>query len=345
MAYCAELLWERTIAEFEKGVYREYRIPGIAVTEKGTLLCCCEGRMDTQSDWGRIDIVLWRSDDGGENWDEQIVRVPGADMMNNPVLIADGERVLLVLHTHYARAFCMESMDEGRTWSAPWEITAGYREFPFIWNVCASGPGHGIRTREGRLIVPVWLAMGEETKSGEIAHQPSGAGAVYSDDHGRTWHAGVWTQGMRDANETSAVQLPDGRILFNFRNREMDFHRRLGVADAEGETLQRVWRCDDLPDPWCFGGMAALADGAAAFVNCRSGAANPENVRARVNLTISVTEDGGETWSALKDVAEDGGYADMAAAGDTVYVLYEEGDTARNCIARLVLKKYRLGWA
>ena len=342
MARKAKLLWEKTLAAFEQGEYREYRIPGIAVTECGTILCCCEGRMDTRSDWGMIDLVLWRSEDGGETWDRQVIRVPGEGMMNNPVLIADEDRVLLVLHTSYARAWCMESVDEGRTWSDAWEITEAYREFAFEWNVCASGPGHGIRTREGRLIVPVWLANGVETRPGEIAHQPSGAGAVYSDDHGRTWHAGAWTQDMTDANETTVAQLPDGRILFNFRNRETDFCRRLGVSDAGGEALQKVWKCDDLPDPWCFGGMAVLADGAVAFVNCESGAANPENVRARVNVTVKTTDDGGETWRTLAKIAKDGGYADMAVRGEAMYILYEEGDVVRDCIARLVLKKYRL---
>ena len=342
MAKQAELLWEKTLAAFEQGAYREYRIPGITVTERGTVLCCCEGRMDTQSDWGKIDLVLWRSENSGETWDQQVIRVPGEGMMNNPVLVADGDRVLLVLHTSYARAWCMESLNEGRGWSEPWEITEGFREFAFEWNVCASGPGHGIRTREGRLIVPVWLANGVETCPGEIAHQPSGAGAVYSDDHGRTWHAGAWTQDMTDANETAVAQLPDGRILFNFRNREKDFCRRLGIADAGGEALQKVWKCGELPDPWCFGGMSVLEDGTAAFVNCESGAANPDNVRARVNVAVKMTDDGGETWQLLTRVAQDGGYADMAVGGKEMYILYEEGDVVRDCIARLVLKKYRL---
>lgn len=340
--YSAELLWEKTIAAFETGEYREYRIPGIAVTERGTVLLCCEGRMDTQSDWGQIDIVLWRSCDGGETWEQQVIRLPGAEMMNNPVPVPDGDRVLMVLHTNYARAWCMESTDEGRTWSEPWEITSAYREFSFAWNVCASGPGHGIRTRGGRLIVPVWLANGKQTGPGEFAHQPSGAGAVYSDDHGRTWHAGAWTADMSDANETSLVQLADGRILFNFRNRETDFCRRLGIADEYGGALQHIWKCGDLPDPWCFGGMAALADGTAVFVNCATGAADPQAPRARAHVTVRTSDDCGATWQKMVYVAKDGGYADIAVRGDVMYVLYEEGDTVRDCIARLVLKKYRI---
>lgn len=335
-------VWARSIAEFDRGGYLEYRIPGIVVTERGTLLCCCEARMDTRSDWGRIDVLLLRSADDGATWSRQVVRVPGEDMMNNPTLIVDGDRVLMLLHTRYARAYCMQSVDDGCTWSAPWEITQAYRGFDYPWNVCATGPGHGIATREGRLIAPVWLANGRETRPGEIEHHPSVAGTVYSDDHGRTWHAGARTDGMKDANETALAQLPDGRVLLNFRNCETDYCRRLGLTDATGASLEKIWRCDDLPDPWCFGGMAARADGAILFVNCESGAANPENVRARINLKIKISCDGGESWQTAAHVDLRGGYADIAVRGMDIYVLYEVGDPDRGCIAQLMLKKYRM---
>jgi len=341
MKQSAELLYERTVARFETGRYREYRIPGIIVTARGTLLCCCEGRMDPDSDWGSIDIVLWRSDDDGAAWDEQVLQLPGEDMLNNPTLIADGERVLLLFHASYARAYCMESLDDGRTWSQPWEITAAYREFSYEWNVCATGPGHGIALKSGRLLAPVWLANGREVKPGEFEHHPSAAGAVYSDDHGRTWHAGALETGMTDANETCIAQLADGRVLFNFRNCEVDYRRRLGISADGGETLQRAWACDELPDPWCFGGMSALEDGAIAFVNCESGAANPEKPRARIRLTAKLSNDG-RTWQELTRVDEKGGYADIAVRGGEMYVLYEITDYGRGCISEMKLKKYRI---
>ena len=42
-----------------------YRIPGIVVTHRGTILAYAEGRRYTGSDWDTIDIVLRRSTDGG----------------------------------------------------------------------------------------------------------------------------------------------------------------------------------------------------------------------------------------------------------------------------------------
>lgn len=45
-----------------------YRIPGIVVTNRGTVLAYCEARTDTRADWGEIEIHLRRSTDGGKNW-------------------------------------------------------------------------------------------------------------------------------------------------------------------------------------------------------------------------------------------------------------------------------------
>ena len=42
------------------GVAR-YRIPGIVVTPKGTVLAYCEARRNNSSDWGEIEIHLRRS--------------------------------------------------------------------------------------------------------------------------------------------------------------------------------------------------------------------------------------------------------------------------------------------
>jgi len=51
--------------ERNTGGYALYRIPGIVVTAKGTLLAYCEARLTSGSDWDTIDIMLRRSIDGG----------------------------------------------------------------------------------------------------------------------------------------------------------------------------------------------------------------------------------------------------------------------------------------
>ena len=197
----------RTVEEkvlFRKGTggYLYYRIPGI-LPVRDALLLVLEARNSRLGDWGDIDILILRRERDGEL--SQVHRIgestlpPDGTMRtyNNPVLIPDGERVHLIYHKNYERAFLITSLDDGKTWSEAREITESYRRFPYEWNVCATGPGHGIRTGTGRLVAPVWLALGEVSRDGMTrAHAPSVAGAIYSDDHGETWQAGALAQGL-----------------------------------------------------------------------------------------------------------------------------------------------------
>ncbi len=51
--------------------HNNYRIPSIIVTKQNTLLAFSEGR--EKGDSGNIDILLKRSSDNGNTWEEQIV--------------------------------------------------------------------------------------------------------------------------------------------------------------------------------------------------------------------------------------------------------------------------------
>lgn len=343
-----ELIWERTLERMGEGPYLEYRIPGIVATNRGTLLVCYEGRMSTHDDWARIDTVLCRSEDDGQTWAKtpfvlsEAMGGTGQDTTNNPTLIVDGDHVHLIFHQNYARAFHCVSEDDGQTWSQPEEITQAFREFDRHWNVCATGPGHGIATRSGRLIAPIWIADGAQLDERRIAHQPSWAGAIYSDDHGRTWHAGALAETIADANETTIAELPDGRILYNFRNREPEYYRWLGISSDGAEHIDRVWRCDALPDPRCFASMIRLPDGGIVYAGCASGAANPDLPQARIHMTLMGCDGDPERWKTLVEVDAQGGYPDVAVYQDSLYVLYEIDPVELGCVTKLVLKKYRL---
>lgn len=124
-----------------------YRIPGIVVSTKGTVLAYCEARKYSGSDWGEIEVHLRRSIDGGKSWlpsrhiahnAERIEGNPGKmrggghdQSVNNPVAIVDrgtGANEFLYC-VNYARCFSMRSTDDGVTWSKPVEITASFEPF------------------------------------------------------------------------------------------------------------------------------------------------------------------------------------------------------------------------
>jgi sialidase-1 len=215
-----------TLERWNEGGYKEYRIPGIIVTEKGTILCCYEARMSDSSDWAKIDIKLARSTDQGKTFSKKIIVKGPPDRTityNNPVLIAHEDSVHLIWHQDYSRAFHQVSFDDGETFSEPADITYAFEEFRsrYDWTVIASGPGHGIVLDNGRIIVPVWLAKGRPlVESGRVKeHFPSVVSTIYSDDGGGTWHGGSIISDLDSGNETTAVQLSNGNVLLNMRHR------------------------------------------------------------------------------------------------------------------------------
>lgn len=340
------------VERFGAGPYMEYRIPGMVVTCRGTLICCYEGRMDTHNDWASIDIVVCRSTDEGKSFTRQVIasgdeagEADSPETWNNPVLIADDELVHLVFHKNYESAYYCFSSDEGESFSDPVDITEAFLEFPFRWNVCASGPGHGIVTERGRLMIPVWLAAGEVLDStGRIkAHNPSTAGVIYSDDRGRTWQAGTLVDGIKNANETTIAQISGGRILFNFRNGEELRCRVLGISPDGVSGFTKIWTETGLPDPQCFASMVKADGQALYFINCANNNLD-HPMGKRIFLTCFRSEDDGTVWTPVILVDTYGGYADLAVFGDKLYVFYEQStwnDTLRR-VHGLMMKQFKV---
>jgi len=330
---------EKIIAKKESNGYREYRIPGLLCLQDAIFLAY-EARAEETGDWGDIDVAVLRLSPDGEL--QQVLKIGKSHLpkdgtmrtWNNPTLIPDGNRIHLIYHQNYERAFIVSSENQGDSWSVPREITAAYREFPFSWNVCATGPGHGLQMKNGRLIAPIWLASGNLRPDGTREHMPSVSGCIFSDDHGETWHAGAMTQGITDANETSAALLPDGRLLFNIRNRNEKMRRMLALSSDGGETFDRIWTAEDLVDPRCFGGMDQAAQGDVFFVNCHC-----EN--ARTNLTLQKTDNAGETWQIIQEIDFLGGYADLGLHQGKSCIFYERYSPERHIVDELVLKIFR----
>ncbi len=336
-----------------EGGHARYRIPGIVVTQKGTLLAYCEGRSNPKSDWGEIDVQLRRSTDGGRTWGEPRLiahngpriegnpKSPGGkdQTVNNPAAIAarDGN-VHFLYCVNYARCFHMRSSDEGATWSAPVEITAAFEGFrpACDWKVIATGPGHGIQLRSGRLLMPVWLAYG---KPGD--HGPSVAATLYSDDQGATWKAGEIAAPNVDPfitpNESEAAELSDGTVLLNSRSRSSAAQRLL-TTSPDGVTRWSAPRLEpNLWEPVCMGSLISLPalPGAVLFTCPRSrklstnpapdGKPLPCPSAPRKNLSLQISRDNGKTWGDPQTIEEGpSAYSDLVALADgTVLCFYE----------------------
>jgi sialidase-1 len=343
-----------------------YRIPGVVVTPKGTVLAYAEARKNGSSDWGEIEIHLRRSTNGGKTWEarSQIAhhgaRLEGnprkaeggekEQTVNNPVAIVDRETgaIEFLYCINYARCYSMRSTDDGVTWSAPVDITASFEPFraKYDWKVIATGPGHGIQIRSGRLVVPIWLAYG---KAGD--HAPSAAGTIYSDDHGKTWQAGdlcLPNEGdFGNPNETMITEISNGRVMLVSRS-VSKANRKIVTTSPNGATdwTTPVFH-DQLWEPVCMASIIAHPSkpGTLIYSNPhtlkldKDGKEVPAGRGKRENLCIKLSHDDGKIWPINK-VLDPGkaAYSDLAVLPDgTVLCLYE-ADT------NIVCARFNLEW-
>ena len=361
--------------------YKSYRIPGIVVTQRGTVLAYSEARRHTGGDWDTIDIVLRRSNDGGKTFSPQwvIARVPGPIQRNpvaiehsqgrpddvtynNPVAITARDGTIHFLFcVEYMRVFYMRSEDDGRTFSPPREISRALAEFRsrYLVRAAATGPGHGIEVNNGGLLVEVWLSLG----TGGSGHGDSVTGTLYSDDHGTTWHLGDIaipnTPPWITPNEAELVQLANGHVMLNARS-SSKAQRRVVVTSKDGVNhWSQPHFQQDLVDPFCFGSIQRLS-----LKKNRSKDrllfSNPDNLsradnkdvpgtgRDRKNLTVQLSYDEGKHWT-VKRILDPGpsGYSDMAVLPDgSILCLYEKGrDQVKGFqIQSLTLASFNLEW-
>jgi sialidase-1 len=344
--------------------YVSYRIPALLATPRGVVLAFAEARRDGGNDWGCNDLVYRRSTDCGRTWDALCTLAVQADYgegpVSNPALCLDPATgdVVLLFCWNYARVFLCRSTDDGATFSAPEEITAVAERWRavYAWRVVATGPGHGLTLRNGRMVVPVWLSTGESGEfGGKLGHRPSCVSTLVSDDGGRTWQVGeiaVPQQAVLNPSESTAEELSDGRVLLNVRSEAAE-HRRLVTISADGAT---GWSTpafhDALPEPICLGTLKRLswAPNRLLFVN--PAAQTQEfmtwgEFRDRANLTVRMSEDDGATWPVSRSL-EPGitGYADLAVLPDgTVLCLSETAVLEPHyTLDTLTLTHFDLAW-
>ncbi|WP_203920323.1 exo-alpha-sialidase, partial [Rugosimonospora africana] len=216
------------------GGYSCFRIPAVVRANypdtngvlHDELVAFAEGRKDSCSDHGDIDIVSKRSTDDGKTWGTAVTMVikGWGEAKTNPTPIAiPGSATIVLLSVRECGwpSTCGRtpratySYDGGLTWPtspAPNDLTEdlGFGDKPPFW--LAFGPGHAIKLSSGRLIA----GINYQTDSDSVSY----GGIVYSDNDGQSWHLGPVqpSTGTLDPQEISVAELSDGRIYLSARN-------------------------------------------------------------------------------------------------------------------------------
>ncbi len=359
-----------------------YRIPGIVVTAKGTVLVYCEARKFSDADRGEIEIHLRRSTDGGETFSpaQQVAHRgerwprnphlpdkkkqkdmggPDEQTVNNPVAIAARDGSVHFLYcVEYMRCFHIRSDDDGVSWSEPIEITSAFNAFrnQLDWQVIATGPGHGIQLKSGRLVVPFWMSNYEQT-----TELRKGVGVVFSDDQGATWKPGEMA--VRLGGEPNIVELSDERVMITARNTDAQNRRMVSVsANGVSDWTQPVF-ADQLLEPGCMAGIVyypgqQTAKDLSSEPSPRSLLFSGLNMterehHARRDLTVRVSYDDGQTWPVSRCLQSGpSAYSDLAVASDgTILCFFESGMQKPKvkrkrdwAYARLTLARFNMAW-
>ena len=307
------------IIEKAKSEYCAYRIPGLVMVENdalhSTLLGCYECRKSSGSDWGEIDLKIIRSTDSGENWETVEVVHGNGDTLNNPVMVYCGKTLHFLYCRNYKRLYHRVSDDGGSSFSEPADITEVFESGGFFYNAAAIGPGHGI-VKSGTIIIPVWFADNrEDTK----AHRPSFVRTIYSCDGGRSWKLGERVDDDRQGEclinpSECALAEWNGEVIVSIRNENPERARCFAFSNSGTEGWKNHVFAPAFPDPICQGSMCVR--GSTLFhINCASQS-------QRENLTLNIVEKGSNSRMEIL-VDKRGGYSDIAADDEFVYVLYE----------------------
>ena len=314
--------------------YHTYRIPSLLPTPQGTLLAFCEGRKTGRGDHGDLDLLLKRSADGGETWSgQQVVYEEGGNArttIGNPCPVVDQHTgtIWLPFCRDNDKVFVTSSDDDGRSWSAPRDITHNVKRPGWGWY--ATGPGVGIQlTRgdhRGRLVIPCDHREQLDGRSVKMSH------VFYSDDHGATWRLGGSVAPHTD--ECQVVELPNGQLLINMRNywaseggvASRGGKRAVAISSDGGNSWGELRFDEKLIEPICQAGMIRCSwpnEGRSRIVF-----SNPASSQSRQRMTVRISYDEGRTWPVSKLIwPASAAYSCPARLSDgRVGLLYERDD-------------------
>ena len=330
-----------------------YRIPALATTPTGTLLCVYDMRRrapghDLQDD---IDVGLSRSTNGGKTWERARVIIDMGEYgglpqeqngCGDPGLMVDqktGEIFCFAVWMNgrpgkhqwkgngsapgheigkSAQFLMVRSLDDGRTWSKPENLTHPLKKAG--WWLLAPSPQPGINLADGSLVMPV---QGRDEKDAEFST------LMASRDHGATWTVGTPIHSVK-SSECQAVQLGDGSLMLNMRNEEKnEFFRAVFVTHDLGQTWQpHATNRNTLIEPKCNGSLLRVDYTEAGATKHVLLFANPHSQQSRTHQTIQVSFDDGRTWPEehhlLLDEGLGKGYPSLTRIDDRqVGIVYE----------------------
>ncbi|KAM4047890.1 sialidase-3 [Anomaloglossus baeobatrachus] len=268
------------------------------------------------------------------------------------------ERWQILSGRNAARLCYVTSHDHGQSWSLPNDVTEEVLGKDL--KNCATfavGPGHGVRSPSGRLIVPAYLYYIHSRVCGlPVPWKTKPHSFIfYSDDHGESWHkgSGLWRHKTVEC-EVAEVACSNGRNLLYCSARTSERYRVEATSSPQsmefGDAHYNKSLCE--PPHGCQGSVVSYqppkghqdeADGQEESCLNRSATSwllysHPTSSQSRVNLGIYLNKSPlvPSSWT-LPWIINEGpsGYSDLAVCQDahSFACLFECGKDACEKIA------------
>ncbi len=325
---------------------KNYRIPAICTAQDGSLVTITDKRKNNYFDLPQdIDLVCRRSTDGGKTWSEPVTVAEGKGNgkgYGDAVIITTKSGKLVSLFvggpginnstpSNPNRCYQIESDDNGVTWTAPKEITNQIYGSECIvpsrrnWSALFFGSGHGLCTKNGRLMV---VAVRFETHENY---------AVYSDDEGKTWK--VSKLAIEGGDEAKVTELSNGDILMSSRTSG----KRLWAKSTDGGITwgaKHTW--NQITGNACNADIIRYTSTREGFDKNRMLHTLP-NASDRRKVSMWVSYDEGKTWPSKKILCKGtSAYSSITILEDgTIGVYIEEDNTAS---FKMYFLNFSLNW-
>ena len=324
-----------------------YRIPGLATSNKGTLLGVYDVRHNNSADLQEyVEIGLSRSTDGGQTWEK--MRIPmsfgeheglpkAQNGVGDPAILVDrktGTIWIIAAWTHgmgngrawwnsqpgmdmhhTAQLMLVKSDDDGKTWSEPINITEQVKDPS--WYFLLQGPGRGISMDDGTLVF-----ASQYIGSDRIPNK----GINYSKDHGKTWH--ISSLARTNTTESQVAEIEPGVLMLNMRDNRGGSRAVSTTTDMGKTWKEHVSSRTSLQEPVCMASLISVKAKDNVLGKDILLFSNPNDTKNRHSITIKASLDGGVTWlpenQLLLDAGWGWGYSCLTMIDkETVGILYE----------------------
>lgn len=324
-----------------------YRIPGIVTSKEGTLLGVYDVRYNSSVDLQEyVDVGLSRSTDKGQTWEK--MRLPlsfgeyggmpkAQNGVGDPAILVDeltGTIWVIAAWTHgmgngrawtnsmggngketTAQLVLAKSMDDGKTWSDPINITEQVKDPS--WNFLLQGPGRGITMADGTLVFPIQFIDADR-----MPH----AGVMYSKDRGETWT--IHEPARSNTTEAQVAEVEPGVLMLNMRDNRGGSRAVYVTSDLGKTWTEHPSSRSVLQEPVCMASLIAVKADQNVLGKDILLFSNPNSTKHRHMITIKASLDGGLTfpdeYQVLLDDELGWGYSCLTMVDEeTVGIFYE----------------------